>query len=268
MMVSGKVIVVTGGGAGIGREVVLELLRRGARVAAVDVNAVGMTETATLAGAASERLSQHAVNIANREVVMQLPKEVIAAHGQIDGLINVAGIIHKFKRVNDLDFEDIERVVNVNFWGPLNLVKAFLPVLLERPEAHLALVSSMGGYAPVPGQTIYGATKAAVKLLSEGLHSELMGTKVGVTTVFPGAVATGIAVNSGAITEKEIESMDASKYKTTPASVAGQNIVDGFERKAYRVFVGSDAKTMDLLTRLMPERAAAIIFKQMRGLLG
>ena len=268
MQVSGKVIVVTGGGAGIGREVVLELLKRGAKVAAVDLNVAGMAETAALAGAASDRLSQHDVNISNREVVMQLPKEVIAAHGQVDGLINVAGIIHKFKRVNDLDFDDIERVVNVNLWGPLNLAKAFLPVLLERPEAHLAFVSSMGGYAPVPGQTIYGATKAAVKLLSEGLHSELMGTNVGVTTVFPGAVATGIAVNSGAITEKEIEAMGASKYKTTSAVVAGQNIVDGFERKAYRVFVGSDAKTMDVLTRLMPERAAAIIFKQMKNLLG
>jgi short-subunit dehydrogenase len=267
MQVSQKVILVTGGGAGIGREVVLELLKRGAKVAAVDLNEKGLAETASLAGATANRLSTHVANIADRAAVQALPTAVIATHGQVDGYVNVAGIIQKFKRVNDLEFEDIERVINVNLWGPINLLKAFLPDLLKRPEAHIANVSSMGGYAPVPGQTIYGATKAAVKLLTEGLHSELMGTNVGVTTVFPGAVATNIAQNSGIATEAEMAAMDTGAIKMASPVLAAKLIVDGIEKNAYHVFIGRDAKTMDVLTRLMPERAAKLIFSQMKGLL-
>jgi short-subunit dehydrogenase len=264
--------VITGGGAGIGRETVLEALRRGAKVAAVDLSQEGLAETRKLAGSLSKHLTTHVVNIADREAVAALPDAVAKAHGAVDGYINVAGIIHKFKRVNDLDFTEIERVVNVNWWGTVNLTKAFLPVLLKRPEAHITHVSSMGGYAPVPGQTIYGATKAAVRLLTEGLHSELKGTNVGVTTVFPGAVKTNIATNSGATTAAEAEKMagspDAPKFKMTEANVAGKLIIDGIENNSYHVFIGSDAKLMDRLIRLMPERAAALIFKQMASLLG
>jgi short-subunit dehydrogenase len=75
--------------------------------------------------------------------------------------------------VNELGYEAIERVMNVNFYGTLYMTKTFLPHLLTRPEAHVVNVSSMGGFLPVPGQVIYGASKAAVKLLTEGLHSEL-----------------------------------------------------------------------------------------------
>ena len=270
MKVSEKVLVVTGGGAGIGREVVLELVRRGATVAAVDLNKAGLTETVALAGERGAQISTHTVNIADREAVAKLPAAIKRKHGQIDGFVNVAGIIHKFKRVNDLDFSEIERVVDVNLWGPINLVKTFLPHLLKRPEAHIANVSSMGGYAPVPGQTIYGATKAAVRLLTEGLHSELQGTPVGVTTIFPGAIATNISVNSGAATAEDVNKMTESgvKFPTTSAVVAGAMIVDGIEKGSYHVFIGNDAKMMDRLIRLMPERAAAIIYKQMASLLG
>ena len=270
MKVSDKVLVVTGGGAGIGREVVLELARRGAKVAAIDVNKAGLAETVTLAGDLGLQISTHVVNIADREAVAKLPAAIKRKHGQIDALVNVAGIIHKFKKLNDLDFSEIERVIDVNLWGPINLVKTFLPHLIARPEAHIANVSSMGGYAPVPGQTIYGATKAAVRLLTEGLHSELMDTSVGVTTIFPGAIATNISVNSGAATEAEVAKMSesAAKFPTTPAPVAGAMIVDGIEKNSYHVFIGNDAKMMDRLIRLMPERAAAIIYKQMASLLG
>ncbi|HRD39265.1 MAG TPA: SDR family NAD(P)-dependent oxidoreductase, partial [Bacteroidia bacterium] len=71
--------------------------------------------------------------------------------------------------------------------------KSFLPHLLKRPEAHIVNISSMGGFLPVPGQSIYGATKAAVKLLTEGLRSELLDTNVRVTLIFPGAIGTNIA---------------------------------------------------------------------------
>jgi short-subunit dehydrogenase len=268
MKIQNKVFVVTGGGNGIGREVVLHLLAKGGHVAALDLSASGLEETAALSGK-SDKLSTHQIDITDRVAVASLPKEVGMKHDAVDGLINVAGIIQPFVRVNDLDFEQIDKVMNVNFNGVVNMTKTSLPIFLKRPEAHILNVSSMGSYAPVPGQTIYGASKAAVKLFTEGLHSELFGTKVGVTLFFPGSTATNIALNSGIMTQEEMAKMAPAdlKIKTTSAARVAELIVESIELKSYRAFGGSDAKTMDLLSRLMPERAAKIIFNQMKSLL-
>lgn len=266
MKVNNKVIVVTGGGSGIGRELVLQLLQKGARIAGVDLNEKTLAETAELAGELRSRLSTHVVNVTHTAEVEALPAAVIAAHGSVDGLINNAGIIQPFVRFKDLAMSDIERVMTVNFYGPIYMTRAFLPLLLQRPEAHIVNVSSMGGFLPVPGQTIYGASKAAVKLFSEGLKSELMDTHVDVTVVFPGAIATNITVNSGVMTPEQ-KSGSTPPHKTTPASVAARVIVDGMENNRYRVLIGSDAKTMDFLSRLIPRRSAMIIYEQMKDLL-
>jgi len=77
------------------------------------------------------------------------------------------------------------------------MTKAFLPFFLKRSEAHVVNISSMGGFIPFPGQTIYGAAKAAVKIFTEGLYAELKDSNVNVTVVHPGAIATNITTNSG-----------------------------------------------------------------------
>ncbi|TFB46722.1 SDR family NAD(P)-dependent oxidoreductase [Cryobacterium tagatosivorans] len=267
MIISNKVFVVTGGGNGIGRDVVLALVRKGARVAAVDLSEAGLAETMSLAGAFGDHVSSHVVNIADRAAVEALPDAVMEAHGAVDGLVNVAGIIHRFARVNDLTFDEIDKVMNVNFYGVLNMTKTFLPHLLKRPEGHIATVSSMGAFVPVPGQTAYGASKAAVKLLMEGLNSELLDTNVRVTVAFPGAVGTNIAVNSGAMTVEQSKQPSTMKIKMTPSPLAADLVVRAIEKKSYHAFIGSDSKMMDKLSRIMPERAAKIIYSQMRSLL-
>jgi short-subunit dehydrogenase len=269
MRVSGKTIVVTGGGNGIGRQVVLQLLAKGAKVAALDLSAASLAETSQLAK--SDRLSVHGVNLAELDQVVRAKAEINAIHGAVSGVINVAGIIQPFVRVNELSFEQIKKVMDVNFYGLLHVTKTFLPELISQPEAHIANVSSMGGFVPVPGQSIYGASKAAVKLLTEGLYSELKGTKVGVSTIFPGAVATGIALNSGIMTEAQMKEMAAkggAARKTTSPELAASLIIEGIEKGKFHVLIGPDAKTMYLLSRLMPERAANLIYKNMKDLLG
>ena len=197
MRVAGKVWVITGGGGGMGRELVIQLLGRGARVAAVDRNPAALGGTADAAGTNGSRLSTHVVDITDRTAVRGLPAEVVAIHGTVDGLINNAGVIQPFVPVAELDDATIERVLDVNLMGTLHMVQAFLPVLATRPEAHLANVSSMGGFFPFPGQTLYGASKAAVRLLTEGLYAELLDTNIGVSVIFPGAVNTGISRELG-----------------------------------------------------------------------
>ena len=158
-MANQKIFVVTGGGSGIGRALVLELLNKGARVAAIDLNEVTLQETCDLAGECKDRLSLHVLNVADRSAVDSLPERVIETHGAVDGIINNAGIIQPFVRVNNLERAAIEKVLNYNLYGPINMIEAFLPHLLERQEAHIVNVSSMGGFSPFPVKPYMGPPK-------------------------------------------------------------------------------------------------------------
>lgn len=260
MRVRGKVWVVTGAGGGMGRELVLLLLHRGARVAAVDVSAEGLAQTAGLAGA-GERLSIHVTDITDRLAVEALPDAVVAAHGAVDGLVNNAGIIQPFVPVADLDYAAIRRVLDVNLMGTVHLVKTFLPLLLDRPEAHVANVSSMGGFFPFPGQTVYGASKAAVKLLTEGMYAELLDSRVRVSCIMPGAVATGIAESSGVGAPGA--DADAGGIAMTQPDRAARIMVEGIEKDRLHIYVGRDARLMSLAIRVAPRPAIRFVQRQM-----
>lgn len=268
MELNNKVYIITGGANGIGRELVLNLLSKGARVAAVDIDQAGLDESEKLAGSAADRISKHTVDITDRQAVTELPGDVIAAHGLVDGLINNAGIIQPFVRINDLDYDAIDRVMNINFNGTLNMTKALLPYLLKRPAAQIVNISSMGGFLPVPGQGVYGASQAAIKLFSEALYAELKQTNVHVLTVFPGAVATEIAANSGInVDAMQPGEGEVSTSKPMQASQAAEIIINGMIKERFHVLVGSDAKLMNFLFRLSPKFATNFITKQMGSLL-
>jgi len=266
MKVQDKVILVTGGGNGIGRELVLHLLSKKAKVIAIDRNRSALEETAVIAEKLGYSLKTFVVDITNKNDVEALTVDAIAHYGYVDGIINNAGIIQPFIKLNDLSYSEIERVMQVNLYGTLYVTKSFLPHLLTRPEGYIVNISSMGGFLPVPGQTIYGATKAAVKLLTEGLNSELSNTNVRVSVVFPGAIRTNIMGNSGLSVEEKPISKAEERILTLP-SKAAKIIVDGIERNRYRIFVGLDSKFVDLYYRLAPKSAAAFICKKMKGLI-
>ncbi len=266
MKIVGKVVVVTGAGSGIGRELVLLLQSRNALVAGVDLNRTALDETADRAMNAGGRFVGILANVGDKSAVDALPEQVLKHFGNVDCIINNAGIIQPFVKLKDLDYATIERVIQVNLFGTLYVTKAFLPYLLERPEAHIVNLSSMGGFVPVPGQIIYGASKAAVKLMTEGLASELLHTKVGVSVVFPGAVATNIATNSG-LASREPKREGTKTMSVLSPGKAAEIIVNGIERNAVQIFVGKDAALMDKIYRLSPGFAARTIASKMRNLL-
>jgi short-subunit dehydrogenase len=265
MEIANKVIVITGAGSGMGRQLALELSKRKAKVALVDFRKETLNETAQMIESMKGEYSTHILDVSDAAAVAKLPEEVAKQLGPVDALINNAGIIQPFVKVNDLSMKDAMHVMNVNFNGPLMLTKAFLPGLLTRPSAHILNVSSMGAYAPVPGQSVYGASKAAIKLFTEGLRSELLNTNVGVTIVFPGAIETNIAANSG-MGDMTAEAGENS-FPTTKADVAAKLMVDAIANNTPRVVIGKDAKLMDKLSRLNPLFAAKLIYKQMASLL-
>lgn len=266
MNIQDTVFVVTGAAGGIGGALVKALLQRGAKVAAVDLNPDALQALATELASSASSLSTHPLDITNREAVIALPEQVRAAHGQVDALINCAGIVQPFVKINDLEYDAIERVMNVNFYGTLYMTKAFLPELLARPSAHVVNVSSMGGFLPVPGQSVYGASKAAVKLLTEGLYAELLDTNVRVSVVFPGATKTNITGNSGVAAPGGAD-IDTSKFPMLTADEAAKIIVDGIEKNKPHIYTGKDSNLMNKLYRLNPVYATKLIAKQMRSLL-
>lgn len=267
MNVRDKVFVVTGAGGGIGGELVASLVKRGAKVAALDLKEESLQELVKRLGESGKHVSIHALSISDRNAVAALPTAILKTHGNVDGLINCAGIVQPFVKINDLDYDVIERVMNVNFYGTLYMTKAFLPHLLQRPEAYIANVSSMGGFLPVPGQSVYGASKAAVKLLTEGLFAELMNTNVHVSIVFPGATKTDITKNSG-VAAPTLAKDAAQKFPMLLASEAAEIIVRGIEQNQPQIFTGRDSRMMNKLYRLNPVYATKLIAKQMKSLLG
>ncbi|TAL14033.1 SDR family NAD(P)-dependent oxidoreductase [Patescibacteria group bacterium] len=268
MNVQNKVIVVTGAGGGIGGELVATLLSRGAKVAAVDYKKEGLDALVQKMGDKAANLSTHVLDTTNRDNVAKLPDEIIAKQGQVDGIINCAGIVQPFVKINDLDYAAIERVMNVNFYGTLYMTKAFLPYLLKRPEGYIANVSSMGGFLPVPGQSVYGASKAAVKLMTEGLYAELLSTNVHVSVVFPGATRTNITENSGVAAPTSAAATDAAKnFPMLSATKAAEIIINGIEKNKPQIFTGKDSNLMNKLYRLNPVYATKLIAKQMKSLL-
>ena len=247
MKLQGKHIILTGAGSGIGQELALVLLEKGAHVTGIDLDENGLDETKKKAAQNGENFNEVVLDITNKSSIDEFFKSLKNKSLSVDGLINNAGIIQPFEKVDDLNWEAIDKVMDVNFTGLLYLTKTFLPELKSKHESLLVNVSSMGGFLPVPGQAVYGASKAAVKLLTEALYAELKDEGVRVSIVFPGAVETNIAKNSDISVNME----GSGDYKMTSARTAAEAIVKGIEKEKFRILVGSDAKMMDFMYRLI-----------------
>ena len=256
MNLKNRVAVLTGAGSGIGRAMAQALARRGCQMALADVNPQGLHETAGLVEAQGGRVSQHMMDVANREQVAALPAAVLQAHGRVDILINNAGVAvgGTFEQVSEADFDWL---MAINFHGVVRMTRAFMPMLRASDQARIVNISSVFGLISPPGQTAYSASKFALRGFSNALRHELAGSTVGVTVAHPGGVATAIArsgrIPAGAAAAEVKERLDlAEKMLRMPAAKAGEIIVTAIEREHDRVLVGLDAKILSVLERLSP----------------
>ncbi|MGA2108634.1 MAG: SDR family oxidoreductase [Syntrophorhabdales bacterium] len=251
----GKVIAVTGAGSGIGRALALRLDREGSFLALADRDARGLAETCeALKG--TDGCARFVVDVSIREQVYAFASGVVNAFGRVDAVINNAGVSSS-GFVHELTYETLEWTINANLWGVIHGTKAFLPHLVERPEANIVNVSSVYGLVGWPGQAAYCASKFAVWGFTEALRQELRGSSVAVTVVFPGGVRTNIAKNSRTdhridrqTFEEGVKRMEAT-WKTSPVEAADA-IVSGMRRNAPRVLIGKDARRIDVLARIRP----------------
>lgn len=262
MLARGKTIVVTGASGGVGMELVKLLLIKEATVIAVSRNITGILELRDRLGV-GDRLVAYSVDVTDKDAVYSAVSEMIEKVGPVDGLINNAGIIQPFVDVKDLSWEKIDQVMHVNFYGQLYFIKALLPELLKRQEAHIVNISSMGGFLPVPGQVVYGASKAAVKLMSEGLYAELKNTPVGVSLILPGGINTDIAKRSGVEVSAGASESAAAKFLLSPEKAASLTI-DATEKNKLSTRIGKDSNVFHFLYKHFPKFAIHTITRFMK----
>ena len=253
---AGRTAVITGAGNGIGRALAASLAHRGCHLALADIDEAGLDQTSELVRAHGVRVSQHRVDVADRVAVAEFPAVVTAEHDGVDLLINNAGVAvgGTFEQVSESDFEWL---FEINFWGVVRMTRAFLPLLRASDDARVVNLSSVYGLIAPAEQVAYSASKFAVRGFSEALRHELEGSSVGVTVVHPGGVATSIAEKArvpAGVSEEEIAERH-EKYRKLlrmPPAVAAETIVRAIERRQSRVLVGSDAKVISLIARLLP----------------
>lgn len=255
-----KVAVITGAGSGIGRALARDLAAAGARLALSDVNQVGLQETADSLGLDSDRLITEAFDVADRDAFYAFAERVTGHFGAAHLVFNNAGVALG-ATVEDMSYEDFEWLMGINFWGVVHGTKAFLPHLKAAGEGHIVNVSSVFGLIGVPTQSAYNAAKFAVRGFTEALRQELEmeGGRVSCTSVHPGGIKTNIARNArmGAGVEKITGDVDKARrdfekmFRTTPEE-ASQTILKGVKGNKRRVLIGSDARAIDSMQRLMP----------------
>jgi short-subunit dehydrogenase len=255
MQLKGRTAIVTGAASGIGRALAHVLARRGCDLALADVNEAGLHETAQAAGA-SVRITCHRLDVGDAQAVAAFPGIVLPEHKRVDLLINNAGVALG-GRFDEVAEEDFEWLFAINFFGVVRMTRAFLPLLKASDDARIVNISSAFGIIAPPGQTAYAASKFAVRGFSESLRHELKDTRVGVTVVHPGGVATSIARNARVPRSTTQEQFRAAlapveAQLVLPPAVAAETIVRAIERRQARVIVGSDAKFAAMLERVAP----------------
>ncbi|OBH39844.1 SDR family NAD(P)-dependent oxidoreductase [Mycobacterium mantenii] len=250
---AGKVAVVTGAGSGIGQALAVELGRAGAKVAISDVDTDGLAQTAEQLRAIGAPFKSDRLDVTERGAFLAYADAVNEHFGKVNQIYNNAGITF-IGSIEDSRFKDIERVIDVDYWGVVNGTKAFLPHLIASGDGHVINISSALGLFSAPGQAAYVSAKFAVRGFTEALHQEMAraGHPVRVTTVHPGGIKTAFARNANGVEgldHAELASLFEEQQAKTSPQRAAQLILEGVRKNKPRVLVGPDVKAMDLLVR-------------------
>lgn len=251
---AGKVAAVTGAGSGIGQALALELARSGASVAISDVDTEGLAQTEEQLKAIGAPVRSDRLDVTEREAFQIYADQINEHFGRVNQIYNNAGIAF-FGDIEVTQFKEIERVMDVDFWGVVNGTKAFLPHLIASGDGHVINVSSLFGLMSMPGQGAYNAAKFAVRGFTEALSQEMALNRhpVKVTSVHPGGIKTSIARTAAAaegVDPEKTAKLFEKRLANTPPQRAAEIILDGVRKNKPRVLVGQDAVVLDLLVRI------------------
>jgi NAD(P)-dependent dehydrogenase (short-subunit alcohol dehydrogenase family) len=250
---------VTGAASGIGRALARALAAEGCHLALSDVDGEGLARTAESVGGSGAKVRTDRLDVRDREAVHAWADAVAAEFGHVNLIFNNAGVALSAD-VRSMSYEDLEWVMDVDFWGVVHGTKAFLPHLERSGEGHVVNVSSIFGVIAVPTQSAYNAAKFAVRGFTESLREELelAGSCVSASTVHPGGVKTHIVANArlreveGRVETREEAMQQFDRLARTTSEEAARAILDGVKRNERRILVGLDARILDGVQRLAP----------------
>ena len=269
-----KVAVITGAGSGMGRYLAVLLAKDGADVSVCDVNEETLNETVEMLRKYNVSVSSHLLDVSDKDAIEALPGKVIEQHGKVDMVFNNAGVTTG-THFKDMDENNWDWVMGINFDGVINSTRAFIPHMVDSPEAAIVNTSSIFGMVAVPGQTVYHATKFAVRGFTESLAMEMKETNpnLQIHCVHPGHIGTNIAadarfdeenfnqddtqVSNSIFTRNAPKSQkemgDLFREGGMHPSKAAEIILNGVKKNKTRIFIGLDAKLLDLSQRIFPK---------------
>jgi short-subunit dehydrogenase len=247
-----RVVVITGAAGGIGRALALAFAREGCALALVDIDAPGLEDARRAATALGARVSIHTADVAYRRMLERVRDEVLAHHGRVDVLVNNAGVTAYSLFEHHVPGE-AERIVAVNFWGVMHGCELFLPALRGAGGGHIVNVASMAGFAGMPFQSSYCASKFAVRGLSQALRAELAIIGIGVTCVMPGVTRSQILASATSRDPAVSRTLSEllQRHGGSPDKLA-RRIIRGVRRDSAEVRGQFDSVLIDLLSRWCP----------------
>jgi len=206
--ISGQVALITGGSRGLGLELARQFAELGCAVAICgrdeDQLERARRDLLERAKARPAGVRTFPCDVSNREQVENMAREATAHFGQIDILVANAGEI-TVGPIESMGIEDFEQAMSVMFWGVLYPIEATLPQMMERGSGRIAIITSIGGKAPVPHLVPYACAKFAAVALAEGLRAELKPKGIHVTNIVPGLMRTGSHLNAAFKGRQELE---------------------------------------------------------------
>ncbi len=265
-----KVVVITGAGSGMGRELAIQFAEKGAKVAINDWNQDTLNETLSMVKEKGGEGIARRFDVSDKKAIYGFANEVVSYFGHVDVVINNAGFALPARSIEHTEYEDFEKMMGVNMWGVIYGSKAFLPHLKKRPEGVLMNTSSVFGIFGFPTQGPYCTAKFAVRGFTETLRQELEveGTKnVQVCCIHPGGIKTGIVTNidhsKSSLSKEEIEegAKNFDDNAPTTAAEAAAQIIRAIEKRSPKLLIGRDAKMMDFITRLFPTKYGKYLLK-------
>ncbi len=262
--VTDKVVVITGAGSGIGRELAVRAAGQGALLALSDWNADALAETVDLVkGHGAREVRSDVVDVSDRAAMGEWAAAVADQFGRVNLVVNNAGVTATGD-FEHMTYDDFDWIVGVNLMGVVHGTKEFLPHLIASGDGAIVNVSSLFGLMSVPGQSAYNATKYAVRGFTEAIREEMLvaGHPVTVTCVHPGGIRTGISRNGRKNAGEDANAIDnlfEQRLARMPAAKAARVILDGALAGKARVLVGIDAHVLHHFAKLAGSRYQDVV---------
>ncbi|MBT7697545.1 MAG: SDR family oxidoreductase, partial [Desulfobacterales bacterium] len=248
-----KIVIVTGGAAGIGKAICEELGRRGAIIIAADINLDKVYNVVLEICSKGGRATAVHLDVSDTDAVEKFVIDTAAEYGRLDYIFNNAGI-NIYGEVRDMSMDDWKKIININLWGVIAGSATAFKIMVRQGHGHIINTSSVNGLIPYPTEGGYGTAKHGINGLSGILRSEGSAFNVKVSVVCPGAVKSDIDVGVPILNTEErhrrhVDGMYLFKMSTENAVL---RILKGIEKNSAVIIFPFSARVTWWLHRINP----------------